>query len=179
MIMSKQDIVVEMVKEGKHTRQEIKDAAECTSGALATYFSGMRNAAKFTGSEICPVEIQDPGDEERKIMVVMTFEDAEERRASRVKVSAAPKKTVEERFEAVKKRIIRCNSLFDKALTRFEGNPDNEELDLRQQKADIECKLAGIEYEALSTLIDDADTEPGTKATDEDEQDIEADGELL
>jgi len=172
--MSKQDIVVAMVKEGKHTRQEIKDVAECTSGALATYFSGMRNAAKFTGAEICPVEVVDPADEERKIMTVMTFDEAEELRASKVKKTAAPKKTVAERFDAAEKRLIRCTNQYDKALARFEENEDNLELDLRKQKADIELKLAEMEHKALSILMANADD-----VAEDDAADLEADEELL
>lgn len=154
--MSKEQIVVDMVKAGESTREEIKEEAECTSGSLASYLSGMRNAAKYTGVAICPVEIVDPNDEDRKIFTVMTFDEVEEIKAERVAKPAASKKTPAERLEAAEKREARCDKAVEAADKRADADPDNEELSLRAQKADIEFKLAGIELERAQMLVDDA-----------------------
>jgi hypothetical protein len=151
--LSKQDIVVQMVQEGIHTRQEIKDGADCTPGALASYLSGMRNAAKFTGAKVCPIEIT--LEDGKKVYTVMTFQEVEEAKAARTTTtSSATSKSPAERLDAAIKRATKCEVAVDKATERYEANDDNLELELRMQKAQIEAQLADIEVARSQAIVD-------------------------
>lgn len=156
---NKQQIVADLVKQGIYTRAEIKEQAGCTSAALASYFSGMRNAAQFTGVAVCPVETEKEIDGEvKKVFVAMTFEDAEALKAEKAATrSAASAKTPKERKEAADKRVDKCSTALDKARERHENAPDNEELKLRFQKAEIELRLAEIEQSRAAELITEDD----------------------
>jgi hypothetical protein len=169
--MSKETIVVDLVKAGESTREEIREAADCTSGSLASYLTGMRNAAKYTGVAICPVEVEDPEDADRKVFVVKTFDEVEEIKAERSvsRPSAASKKTPAERLEAAEKRLTRCESAAEKASDRAANADGNVELDLRADKAEIEVKLAAIELDRAKALVDSADAEAEAPEADEDE----------
>ena len=157
--MSKQDQVVEMVKAGQYTREEIMAEVGCTPGALSSYLSGMRNAAKFTGAEICPTI------DENGVFSVTTFEAFEEAKAEAAanRKPKAPTKTPEDRWIAASKRVSRCEKAAASARGRAENSPDDHELDLRAQKADIELELAQIEM-----MRAEADRSP--KAADDDEE---------
>jgi len=142
--VNKQQIVANMVKEGTHTRQEILEKADCTPAALAGYFSSMRNAAQFTDAPVYPVEKEIDG---RKVFTAMTFEDAEARRAQLgLDRCEVPKeaKSPKERYEAAVKRVEKCINAANKAVERFNNNPESEELKLRSEKAEIEFRLAQI-----------------------------------
>lgn len=166
MSKSKQEVVVEMVQAGTYTRAEIKEGAQCTSGALASYLSGMRNAAKFTGSEICPIEVDVDG---KKVFQVTTFAKAEAIKAERVasNSSSTSAKTPAERLDAAEKRVTRVSNKLEKAEERAEANEDSRELQLRWDLAKIEVELADIELEKAKALVadqpileeDEADTE--------------------
>lgn len=154
--MSKQTVVAEMVKEGTHTRQEIKDAAECNSSTLASYLSGMRNAAEYTGAVICPVEEEQ--DDGRKLFKAILFTEYEALKAARVTKTSTSTKTPEERLENAEKRVVRCENLNDKAMERAEASEDNHELQLRFQKTGIELELAEIELDrAKALMVEDED----------------------
>jgi hypothetical protein len=171
MAESKQDVVVRLVQEGTHTRQEIKDAADCTSGALASYLSGMRNAAKFTGAAVCPMEVV--LEDGKKVFTAVTFEAAEEAKAAKAATASASTstKTPAERLEAATKRVDRCDSALDKAKERYEAAEDNRELELRFNKAEIEAELASIELKRAEALV--------VEDEDADADDIEAEDELI
>ena len=141
--MSKQDQVVELVKAGQYNRDEILAEVGCTAGALSSYLSGMRNAAKFTGAEICPVI------DENGVFSVTTYEEFEAQKAEAAanRKPKAPAKTPEERWMAASKRVTRCEKAAASARDRADGNPDDRETDLRARKADIELELAQIEME--------------------------------
>lgn len=170
--MNKQEHVVNLVKAGIHSRTEIKELVGCTSAALASYFSGMRNAANFTGAEICPLEIEKEIDgEKKKVFTVTTFDEAERIKAERAanRTSAAAK-TPAERKAAADKRVTKCEGTLDKARERHEGDPENEEIKLRFQKAEIELKLAEIELKRAAELVTGDDA-----AADDDESEAELD----
>lgn len=180
MSMSKQDLVVKLVQEGIHTRQEIKDAVGCTSGAFATYLTSMRNAAKFTGAEICPIEEEKEIDGVvKKVFVVTTFQAAEEARAERAatNTSTAAAKTPAERLDAAQKRIARCESAVDRAIERSEAAEDNVELQLRAEKAQIELKLAEIELERAKALVAEDEANEGDSAGDDEPE--QSDDDLI
>lgn len=164
--MNKQQIVANMVKEGTYTRQEILEKADCTSAALASYFSSMRNAAQFTDAAVCPVEKEVDG---KKVFTAMTFEDAEEyREANTATRKAASTKSPAERYEAAKKRVDKCTTAAEKARERADKNDDNRELELRAQKAEIELELAEMDF-ARCEVPEDAVEEAADETEMEDE----------
>lgn len=173
MSESKQDVVVRMVKAGQSTREEIKEAAGCTSGALASYLSAMANAAKFTGAEICPIEEEIDG---KKVFTVMTYADVqaikEERAANRS--PGAVKKSPEERLKAAEKRLTRSESALDKLDDRISAADGEvgEELQLRFDKAKIEVQLAEIEIARLNDLVSSADEDDDVDEDEDEDEDL-------
>ena len=150
MADSKQEVVVSMVQEGIYTRQEIREAAGCTSGALATYLSGMRNAAKFTGMSVCPIEKSiDRDGESVKVLSTCTFEEYEAAKAIPAATTRASKKSPELRFAEVTKRIEKCIKALAGAQNRFDSDPENREFVLRLHKAQIELELAELDKQAI------------------------------
>jgi len=174
MAESKQDVVVRLVKEGMHSRVAIKEEAGCTSGALASYFSGMRNAAKYTGEPLCPVEIE--LEDGSKVMVAKTIEEVEsikeERAATRT--TAAAKKSPEERYEAAVSRLSRCESALDKLDDRISSADGEvaEEVTLRFEKAKIEVRLAEIELDRCKGLVDSSEDVEEDEDTESSEEDL-------
>jgi len=164
--VSKQEQVIEMVSAGKYTRDEIKEAVGCTAGSLASYLSTMSNIAKYSNVAMSPVTNEDG------IMSVATHSEAEELKATRVaaRPSAASKKTPAERFEAARKRVTRCENALTSAAARAEDNADSEEASLRRDLAEINLKLANLEYERCSALMDEvaSDDDSNIEETDED-----------
>lgn len=183
MSESKQEAVVKLVEAGIHSREEIKDQIDCTTGSLASYFSGMRNAAKFTGAALCPIEEEVEIDGEiKKVMVCKTFAEVqaikEERAASRTSKSAS--KSPEERLEAATKRLTRCESILDKFDDRVSSADGeiSEELSLRFDKAKIEARLAEIELARCKELVATAD-DVEEDAEVEDGETAEGDEDLM
>lgn len=164
MAVSKQDQVIELVKAGASTREQIKEAVGCTTGSLASYLSTMSNIAKYTQSAMCPVTAPETG-----IMSVTTWEEAEEAKAAKAasSPSAVSKKTPAERLEAAEKRIIRCTNALDSAKKRAEDNEGNREMELRASLAEINAELADIELARCEDLVASVDAEAGTPVADE------------
>ncbi len=163
--LSKQEQVIELVKAGESTREQIKEAVDCTIGSLASYFSTMSNIAKYSGVALCPVTNADG------IMSVTTYEEAEAAKAERTASRpAASKKSPEERLDAAEKRMIRCTNAEVSAAKRAEDNPDNKELELRADQAVINLKLAEIELDRSKELC---------HATEAAEEDAPTEGDLI
>ena len=160
---TKQDQVVELVKAGKHTREQIKEAVGCTTGSLASYLSTMSNIAKYTDAEMCPVT-NDEG-----IMSVATYAVAEEAKAARAasRPSAASKKSPAERLEAAEKRITRCTNALDAAKKRAEDAPENREIQLRLTLAEANAELADIELARSKEVVASVDAEDETPEAEE------------
>lgn len=59
-------------------------------------------------------------------------------------------------MDAAEKRVKRCKTQAEGAQTRFDGKPDSEELDLRNQLAKVNLRLAEIELEEASAKADGA-----------------------
>lgn len=172
--MSKQDIVVKMVKESKYTRQEIKDAAECTSGSLASHLSMMANAAKYTGEALCPIEEEIDG---KKVMTVKTYNEVQDAKEAR-KGSTASRSTKSpaERLKAAELRLVKCTKAaakFDERMEVIEDDDIPEELQLRNDKAQIDVRLAEIDVETMTQLVANTPTEG------EEEVDIPEEDELM
>ena len=166
--LSKQEQVVNLVKEGKYTRKEIKEMVGCTANVFATYLSAMRNAANFTGVDICPIEEEIEVDGKiKKVMTVTSFKAAEAAKAERAAASGrASTKTPAERLEAADRRVERTSSALDSAKERYEANEDNRELELRYEKAKIEAELAEIEQARAKALVEAQESEADVEADD-------------
>ena len=160
---SKQEQVIELVKAGASTREEIKEAVGCTTGSLASYLSTMSNIAKYTDTEMCPITKEDG------TMGVTTHALAEEAKAAKAasRPSAASKKTPAERLEAAEKRVVRCTNALDSATKRAEDNDGNREMELRSDLAKINAELADIELARCKELVASVDAEADTPEADE------------
>lgn len=146
---SKQDVVFKMVKEAKWTRDEIKEAAGCTAGAFASYLTGLRNAAKYSGQGICPVEVDDGNG--KKVFKPVTYKEA--MAVERGSATRTSSKSPEERYVAAHKRGVRTENAFNAATERLKADPKNKELQLRNMKAEADFGLAAIELgRALEAL---------------------------
>ncbi len=165
MAPSKQEQVIELVKAGESTREQIKEAVGCTTGSLASYLSTMSNIAKFTDAVMSPVT------DENGIMSVTTFAEAEEAKASRAasRPAAASKKTPAERLEAAEKRVVRCGNALTSASDRAEANEGNREMELHHQLAEINAELADIELTRCKDLVSSDDAEADTPVAEEDD----------
>ena len=134
------DQVAELVREGKHTREEILDKVGCTVAGLASYLNTMRNAARFSpGAEICPIE-------KDKIFTVGTYAEFTAMKAERVakKPAAAKLKSPEQLHAEATKRVEKCNQ----AVARY-ADKDGEEAELRHSVAVAELALAEYLLEQL------------------------------
>jgi hypothetical protein len=174
--MNKQDKIVEMVKAGTFTREEIINAAGCTVKAFASYLTTMRNAAKFTGTALCPKEVELDG---KRVMTVDTFEAVmagrEERKAS-AKPGKLDSKTPAEIYNLAAKRVTKARTAVAKYEERIatEGKPaKGTELWLRNEAAKIEQQLAELLFNALPVPEAMSVEEPA------DLTDVPAEGELL
>ena len=164
MAQSKQDLVIELVKAGTHTREQIKEQVGCTTGSMASYLSTMSNIAKYTDADMCPVS------DENGIMSVTTFALAQEAKAAKAANTKpkAPAKTPAERLDAATKRVARCGNALESAKTRAENDSENRELELRHNLAVINAELADIELARAQAIIDSDDAAEETpEAEDE------------
>lgn len=168
---TKQDVIVEMVKAGKSTRDEIIAAANCTTKAFASYLTTMRNAAKFTGAVLCPTEVEVDG---KKVMVAKLYAEVmagrEERKAA-AKPGKLDAKSPAEKYALAQKRVEKA----DTALAKFEEKiavdgkfSKNTEGWFRFEAAKIEKGLADL----LLSLCQAPEAEVAPEVP-------EADGELL
>jgi len=172
---TKQDKVVEMVKAGKYTRKEILEAVGCTSGALASYLSGMRNAARYTGAVLCPVEVAGEVAGE-KVFTVMTIDEAETQRAeSTVKRSSGPAKSPSALLDLAQKRVDKAARTETACKLRLDKD-SSEVNQLYYDAAVIEGRLAALLLEAAKELVANspeedlpADPETTSVAVTEDE----------
>ncbi len=167
--MSKQDTVVRMVKEGVYTRQEILEEANCTPGALASYLSAMRNAAKYTGQPICPIEITE--DDGNKVFSTASFEEVEEAKAERAanRPAAGPPKTPEERLAAAEKKVARCDKANSSVLLKLDKDQDNEILNLKSQVCSLQLRIADIELAEAQSAADMAENSEVAEEASEEE----------
>jgi len=162
--ISQQDKVVEMLREQKYTREEIMDTVGCNSACLASYLTGMRNAAKFSGTPICPIEKVE-GD--KKIFVLGSYEEFQTARTPKVKAASAAKTPAQRYAEAVK-RVEKA----EKAVERYAGAEEAEGV-LRFKIAELELELAQLLLSQMDAPEDtDLDTEIET-------EDAEVTDELL
>jgi len=130
-----------MIEEGGCTRESIREDLGITTTSLATNFTYLR----LTG--FYPIADDDG-------VLSFTDEDGwEEYKAERAenakKRKSVSTKTPQERYDALVKRIARWKAALKFADDRLSNDPDNELLDLRQQKVDLEVKIAELEMTQL------------------------------
>ena len=167
---SKQEQVIELVKEGKHTREQIKEQVGCTTGSLASYLSTMTNIARFGDAVLCPISDKDG------VMSVTTYEEAEAAKAERASGrTAVAAKTPAERLEAANKRVTRCTNALDSAAERASKDDTNRELELRHNLAKINAELADIELARAKDLVNEDDSAAETEVDAEEVPEVEGD----
>jgi hypothetical protein len=117
-------------------------------------FSMLRLMGKFPVKDV-PVQTKNDEGEDVEVMT-FRFVDAEEKekldaeRAANSTAKTRAAKSPAERYEAAEKRVARCTKAAEAARARADKAEDNEELQLRADKADIELKLAEIEMDKAS-----------------------------
>ncbi len=174
---SKQEMVVRLVKDGLYTRKEILYKVDCTSGALASYLNAMRNAAKFTGAPLCPVEVVN--EEGEKVFVAKTFEEAEALKADRPSAKRASKKTPWQQYVEAEKRAAKSQAAYERAKDRL-GSIENptQAHNIRLEIARLTAELHIFEFQEMER------PEPDEIAVDEDvdedaDEDVVAEDELV
>ncbi len=150
--MSKQDLMVELVKAGKSTREEIVAALECTTGSLASYLTGLRTAAKYSLEALSPVEVDEDG---RKVFKFVTHAEAQEMKAAKTPTARVSAKSPEERLEAATKRAAKTVLAAEAAAKRLDGDKKSQILKLRSKLADINSQIAEYELAQIEVPADD------------------------
>ena len=170
---SKEQIVIDMVKEGVHTREDILKVSEATPGSFASYLTAMRNAAKYTGAEYCPVEVEVEG---RKVFQVTTYENMLATKPEpKIRKPSTPK-TFAERLVATEKRVKRAMEANEKAQAKFievgtrvaelQALITNAEVELAQialTHLQAEMQANGAEVDADADADVDADADRGAE----------------
>ena len=145
---SKQEMVVRLVKDGLYTRQEIKDKVDCTAGALASYLNAMRNAAKFSGTALCPIEVENEKGE--KVFVVRTFEEAEALRAERSPAARISKKSPQQQYAEAEKRAKKSQDVHTRMAERLaESKNVTATQKLRLEIARLTAELHRLEFSEM------------------------------
>ena len=156
-----------MIEDGECTKDILKKELNISAASLATNFTYLRLMGHY------PITNDDG---------FLDFTDAEgwevlqeekaERAATRKTVS---KKTPQEQYDAIVKRVARAFAAANSAESRATDSPDNEMLDLRSQKAEIEHTIAVLEHNAIVEkfseeieIADEDDLEETTEETTED-----------
>ena len=119
--MNKRDIVRKAIEAGGATKDSLMEAAEVNAKGLASLLTYLRWGG------ICPVKGEDG------VYKLVTADEWEEMKASRVGAGAAASLTPEQRLEKAIKRTARAASVLDKAKTRFDANPDDKLIDLQNE----------------------------------------------
>jgi len=145
--MSKEQDVLAMLKEEKYTKDEILEATQCTAGSFSSYLSAFRNASKYTGANICPVEVDG-------VFKMTTYDEwSKAREAS--KGNGRTTKDPAERLRRADKRVVRCAKTLENAVNRHE-NLESEETGLRVDLAEINLKLAELEQAKAEEVAEKA-----------------------
>lgn len=168
---SKRQIIIDTINEGGATMESLAAAANCKYASVMSNFSMLRLMGLFPVKD---VEVEVDG----KTVLTYRFVDAAEKaeldaaKAEKSKSTSKPKDP-KKRYDAAVKRVTRTEKAKDKAIERAEKADDDEELNLRAEKAEIEFKLANIELDKAKAVYPDWDAE--VEASDEADEAGEAD----
>jgi len=170
---NKLDKIVACIREGNQTRAEVIAAAGCTTNAFASYLTSLRNAAKYAGTNICPIEKDLDG---KKVLVMGSYEEFEALKAASASASSAGvEKPLAEQHAAAIKNVNKTAM----ALAKFQARKDAGEKfekggidDLRFQIAKLNAQLAQKLQEALPALpeVEGTDEVEGEQVADTEEQ---------
>lgn len=170
---NKLDKIVASLITGTMTREEVIAAAECTPKAFASYLTSLRNAAKYSKTNICPIE-KTVGD--KKVMVMGTYEEFEGLKLMSAAATSASvdEKPLAERHATAVKNANKAAT----ALARFQARKDNGEKfekggldDLKFQVAKLNVQITQKIIENLPALpeVDEAVEEVGVVTDTEDQ----------
>lgn len=156
--MNKRVIVQKAIEAGGATKESLMEAAEVNDKGLASLLTYLRWGG------ICPIKGEDG------VYKLITEEEWEAHKASRVGAGATASLTPEQRLEKATKRTTRAASALDKAKERFDAHPDDKLIDLQHDKAGIELQISEL-------LEGRADADAKANPTPEVPEDISNKGE--
>lgn len=153
--MTKEEQVVNMIKEGTHTREEILKEVGVKPTVMASYLSGMRSAAKFTGAEIYPVEVLDK-ESNKRLFKVMTMDDAQAYIEAHRKTTSSTGKarTPLDKLRLARKRLRRAVAALGRWENVLEGDNVSEESRLRHGVALAEHALADFLHSQVEETLE-------------------------
>jgi len=140
--MTKREIVLQEIKKGGATMESLQEAADCKYESVMSIFSTLRLMGQ------CPFKNEDG------TYSIISSEEWEEYKASRASSAKKKAKTPEEELEAAQKALDRAQKSCDLAKARTEKDPEDNVLDLRFQKAQLELRLAEIRLEEAEAAIE-------------------------
>ena len=143
MALAKREIIFNAINEGGQTKESLMELVEVNSAGLSSQFTYLRLTGRY------PVKGEDGvysfvSEDEWNTMK----EEALSRRAA-----PAPKKSPEERLEALQKRLAKLQAAGEKADERVEKD-DSQLNELKAQKASIEVQICGLEIDAVQEELD-------------------------
>ena len=166
---SKREIIADVIEAGGATMESLMEAAACKYASVMSNFSMLRLmgkcAVKDVDTEIPVLDedgnetFDDAGEVATTTIQTYRFVTADEwkeiqaAKATNAKAKKAPARTPEEQKALLEKRIEKLNTAKANADKRAEEG-DSEILNLRAQKADIECQIAGLELAEIQAKID-------------------------
>ncbi len=145
----KRILIHEMILAGDATKDGIREALKLTKSSLATNWTALRLMGYY------PYEV----DEDSNVLAFTDavgwkmIKDAREAKANTRRL--ATQKPPQERYENAYRRVVRANKALGFAEERATAEPDNELLDLKQQKVEIEIKIATLELDNIMELFKD------------------------
>ena len=145
MAQAKREIIAEAIEAGGQTKESLMELVDVNSAGLSSQFTYLRLTGRY------PVKGDDG---------VYSFVSEEEWEAMKMaalerRTTAAPKKTPEERMEALQKRLAKLQAADEKAQERF-AKDDSELNSLKAQKAGIEVDICNLEISACQEELDQA-----------------------
>jgi len=142
MAQNKRELIAELITAGGATKESLMAGAEVNSAGLSSQFTYLRLTGVF------PVKGDDG------VFGFITKEEWEALKADAAsrKVNGGPKKSPEERKEAIDKRVAKLQEAFDKATENY-GTDKNKVNKLKLAKADAEVQLALISQEEVEAEL--------------------------
>lgn len=139
---NKREIIAEAINAGGATKESLMAVAEVNSAGLSSQFTYLRLTGKY------PVK----GDDGCFKFVTEDEWNAMKSASATSRTSTAPAKSVEERKEAVDKRVAKLQEAFDKRNEAFKA--DKSEMNkLKRMKADAEIQIALLEQAAIDAEL--------------------------
>lgn len=175
--MAMRDEIFNAIEEGGATKQSLLDLTGTTEKGLASQMTYLRMMGK------CPMVKEDG------TYKIVSTEEWESYKASRVSKTAGKTLTPAEKVERAQKREQRASTALDNAKKRADSDPDNRLFKLQVVKAEAELEISSIELgkaeEELASAPQEEtdaadDVSEGPHPTyDEDEVEEEYEGEDL